>query len=300
MFILNYQNSVNQFLTSIDGFEITLKREDQLHPFISGNKFRKLKYNLIKAKQEGYKTLLTFGGAFSNHLTATAAAGKILGFNTIGVVRGEEDRKFNLSLQFCQHQGMTLHRISREDYRLKNLPEFITHLKIKFGRFYLLPEGGTNSLAIKGCKEILTDDDTPFDLIACSVGTGGTLAGLIESALPHQKVLGFSALKNQKIEEKIKKWTIKQNWTINRDYTFGGYAKVSPELIYFINRFNKNFKTPLDPVYTGKLLFGIFDLIKNKKWVGGKKILVIHTGGIQGIEGMNQKLSKKKWPIITI
>ena len=256
MFLVKYQNSVNQFLTSKDGFEITLKREDQLHPFISGNKFRKLKYNLIKAKQEDYETLLTFGGAFSNHLTATAAAGKIMGLNTIGVVRGEKD-KFNLSLQFCHHQGMTLHHISREDYRLKHLPELINHLKIKFGRFYLLPEGGTNSLAVKGCKEILTEDDTPFDLIACSVGTGGTLAGLIESALPHQKVLGFSALKNQKIEEEIKKWTIKQNWTINHDYTFGGYAKVSPELIYFINRFNKNFKT-LWTLFTQESSFLVF------------------------------------------
>tara|TARA_B100000963_G_scaffold71143_1_gene59325 strand:- start:23359 stop:24267 length:909 start_codon:yes stop_codon:yes gene_type:complete len=294
------QNSVNQFLTSIDGSEITLKREDQLHPTVSGNKFRKLKYNLLQAKQEGFNILLTFGGAFSNHLTATAAAGKIMGFKTIGVVRGEEERKLNSSLQFCQDQGMILYPISRSDYRQKHLPELMMQLKKKFGVFYPLPEGGTNSLAVKGCMEILTDDDACFDLIACSVGTGGTLAGLIESASPHQKIMGFSALRNLSLEGEIKKWTLKQNWTINHDFSFGGYAKVSHDLINFINTFNKNFKTPLDPVYTGKLLFGIFDLIKNKKWPRGKKILVIHTGGLQSIEGMNQKLSKKKWPKITI
>ena len=294
------QNSVNQFLTSIDGFEIFLKREDLLHSTVSGNKFRKLKYNLLQARQEGYNTLLTFGGAFSNHLTATAAAGKMMGFKTIGVVRGEEERKLNPSLQFCQDQGMTLYPISRSDYRQKHFPELITQLKNKFGDFYALPEGGTNPLAVKGCKEILTEGDTSFDVIACSVGTGGTLVGLIESAPPHQKVMGFSALRNQKLGEEIKKWTSKQNWTLNCDYTFGGYAKVSHDLIDFINTFNKNFKTPLDPVYTGKLLFGIFDLIKNKKWSRVKKILVIHTGGLRSIEGMNQKLSKKKWPKITI
>ena len=294
------QNSVNQFLTSIDGSEITLKREDQLHPSVSGNKFRKLKYNLLQAKQEGYNTLLTFGGAFSNHLTATAAAGKMMGFKTIGVVRGEEERKLNSSLQFCQDQGMILYPISRSDYRQKHLPEFMIQLKNKFGAFYPLPEGGTNSLAVKGCMEILTEDDACFDLIACSVGTGGTLAGLIESASPHQKIMGFSALRNLSLEGEIKKWTQKQNWSINHDFSFGGYAKVSYDLINFINTFNKNFKTPLDPVYTGKLLFGIFDLIKNKKWPRVKKILVIHTGGLRSIEGMNQKLSKKKWPKITI
>ena len=300
MSLFENQNSVNQFLTSTDGFEITLKREDHLHPYVSGNKFRKLKYNLLLAQEAGHNTLLTFGGPFSNHLTATAAGGKIMGFKTIGVVRGEEERKLNPSLQFCQDQGMTLYPISRADYRQKHLPKLMTHLKNKFGAFYLLPEGGTNPMAVKGCKEILTEDDIRFDVIACSVGTGGTLAGLIESALPHQKILGFSALRNLKLEEEIKKWTHKQNWSLNCDYTFGGYARVSHDLIDFINTFNKNFKTPLDPVYTGKLLFGIFDLIKSKQWAGGKKILVIHTGGLQGIKGMNQKLSKKKWPIITI
>jgi len=300
MCLFQDQNSINQFLTVLDGLEITLKREDQLHPLVSGNKFRKLKYNLIEAKKQGHQTLLTFGGPFSNHLAATAAAGKIMGFETIGIVRGEEARKLNPSLQFCQDQSMVLFPVSRADYRLKNEPEFIASLQKKWGNFYLLPEGGTNTLALEGCREILTTADKDFEVICCSVGTGGTWAGLVESALPHQEVIGFTALKNHNLENELRKLTTNKNGLLNHDYTFGGYAKVSPELIDFINIFNKNFKTPLDPVYTGKLLFGIFDLIKNKRWLWGKKILIIHTGGLQGIEGMNQKLSKKKWPIINI
>jgi 1-aminocyclopropane-1-carboxylate deaminase len=300
MSLFKSKNSVNKFLTSIDGFEITLKREDLLHPMVSGNKFRKLKYNLLEAKAAGYQTLLTFGGPFSNHLAATAAAARISGLKSIGVVRGEETRNLNPTLQFCQDQRMSLYPISRMDYQFKNQAEFIDQLHNQFGDFYLIPEGGSNALAVKGCKEILTEEDDHFDVIASSVGTGGTLAGLIESTLPHQKVIGFSALRNHNIATEISKWTSKLNWNLNYDYTFGGYAKVSPPLIEFINTFNKNFKTPLDPVYTGKLLFGIFDLIKNNQCIGGKKILVIHTGGLQGILGMNQKLSKKEWPIIAI
>ena len=206
----------------------------------------------------------------------------------------------NSTLKFCQDQGMTLFPVSRVEYRKKNQSNWKLSLQKKWGDFYLLPEGGTNTLAVKGCKEILTKEDADFDIIACSTGTGGTLAGLTESGLPHQEVIGFTALKNLNIKYDIKKLTAKENWTLNHNYTFGGYAKVTPELIDFINIFNKNFKTQLDPVYTGKLLFGIFDLIKNKEWLTTKKILIIHTGGLQGIEGMNLKLSKKKWPKITI
>lgn len=294
------QKSVNQFLTTIDSFEITLKREDLLHPTVSGNKFRKLKYNLQQAQAEEQNTLLTFGGPFSNHLAATSTAAKLKGFKSIGVVRGEESRILNPTLQYCKDQGMNLYPFSRGDYRIKDQDRFIDQIHHQFGDFYLIPEGGTNTLAIEGCKEILSKEDGCFDVIACSVGTGGTLAGLIESALPHQKVVGFSALRNQNLASEIKKWTVKQNWSLIHDYTFGGYAKVTPALINFMNTFNKNFKTLLDPVYTAKLLFGIFELIKNKQWLTGKKILIIHTGGIQGIEGMNQKLTEKKWPKIIV
>ena len=300
MYLIQNQDSTLQFLTTLNGFELSLQREDALHPLVSGNKFRKLKFNLEQAKQSGHNTLLTFGGTYSNHLAATAAAGNIMGFKTIGIVRGEENRPHNPTLSYCQSQGMVLQAISREDYRQKNEDEFIAQLRRDWGDFYLLPEGGTNALAVAGCKEILNHQHTDFDTITCSVGTGGTLAGLIESAQPHQEVVGFSALRNPNLPQEIKKWTKMKNWSINSNYTFGGYAKVSVELIQFINTFNKNFKTPLDPVYTGKLLFGIFDMIKTKQWRTPKKILIIHTGGLQGIQGMNQKLSKKQWPEIVI
>lgn len=288
-------HTVNQPLVTLDQHAITLKREDRLHPTVSGNKFRKLKYNLLQAQAAGHNTLLTFGGPYSNHLAATAAAGKIMGFKSIGVVRGEEPRKPNPTLRFCQSQGMKLFPISRAAYKNKERPDFVRHLHDLWGSFYLIPEGGNNALARKGCEEILSEDERDFDVIACAVGTGGTLAGLIQSALPHQTVVGFAALKNQNIEQDIRQWTNKNRWIVNCDYTFGGYAKVTPPLIDFINTFNKNFKTPLDPIYTGKLLFGIFDMIKNKQWVWGKKILVLHTGGLQGIAGMNEKLEQKGW-----
>jgi 1-aminocyclopropane-1-carboxylate deaminase len=290
---------VNQKLPKVGGFQITIKREDLLHTTVSGNKFRKLKYNLEQATREGYKTLLTFGGPFSNHLAATAAAGMIKGFKTIGVIRGDEKYK-NPTLQFCQDQGMTLFPVSRSTYREKHNSYFRKILRQKFGKFYLIPEGGTNSFAVRGCSEILTTADKDFDVICCSVGTGGTLAGLIQSAQSNQKVLGFAALCHRGLEHDIERFTEKKNWEINHNYVFGGYAKLTLPLIEFINHFNKKFKTPLDPIYTGKLLFGIFDLIKQKQWSWGNRILVIHTGGLQGIAGMNQILSKKEWPIIEV
>jgi len=299
MHLFQNQKVVNQKLPNLDGVQITIKREDLLHTNISGNKFRKLKYNLEHAIRVGYNTLLTFGVAFSNHLVATAAAGSILGFKTICVVRGDEKYQ-NPTLQFCKDQGMTLFPVSRNTYREKHNSHFHEFLRQKFGEFYLLPEGGTNSMAIHGCSEILTTADKDFDVICCSVGTGGTLLGLIESAQINQKVLGFAALHHRGLEINIEQFTEKKNWEINHDYVFGGYAKLSLPLIEFINHFNKNFKTPLDPIYTGKLLFGIFDLIKQKQWSWGKRILVIHTGGLQGIAGMNQILSKKEWPIIEV
>ena len=242
---------------------------------------------------------MTFGGPFSNHLAATAAAGMIKGFKTIGVIRGDEKYQ-NPTLQFCQDQGMTLFPVSRSTYREKHNSYFRKILRQKFGKFYLIPEGGTNSFAVRGCSEILTTADKDFDVICCSVGTGGTLAGLIQSAQLNQKVLGFAALCHRGLEHDIERFTEKKNWEINHNYIFGGYAKLTLPLIEFINHFNKKFKTPLDPIYTGKLLFGIFDLIKQKQWSWGNRILVIHTGGLQGIAGMNQILSKKEWPIIEV
>ncbi len=280
-----------------------MKREDLLHPYISGNKFRKTKYNLLQAKAENQETILTFGGAFSNHIAAVAYAGKEKGFKTIGIIRGDELRdkiQENPTLQFAQECGMEFEFVSRADYRLKSEPEFLEKLKHKFGTFYLLPEGGTNELAVRGCEEILSPDDSKFDYICISVGTGGTISGIINSILPHQKVLGFPALKGDFLKDEIRNFVENENWELITDYHFGGYGKVSPELIAFINQFYIENNIPLDPIYTGKMVFGVIDLIRKNYFPENSKILMIHTGGIQGIHGMNRKLKSKKLPLIDV
>jgi len=280
---------------------LTIKREDLIHPFVSGNKFRKLKYNLLQAKAENKTTLLTFGGAFSNHIAAVAYAGKEQGFKTIGIIRGEEIQdkiEQNPTLKFAQENGMQFEFVTREDYRHKCEASFIEKLKEKFGDFYLVPEGGTNELAVKGCEEILTDEDAVFDYVCCAVGTGGTISGLINSALSHQKVLGFPALKGDFLTDEIRIFAKKDNWNLISDYHFGGYGKINLELIEFINAFFEENKVPLDPIYTGKMVFGVIDLIHKNYFPAGSKILLIHTGGLQGIDGMNIKLKQKKLPIL--
>jgi len=248
---------------------LDIKREDKLHPEVSGNKFRKLKYNLFEAKKLGYTTLLTFGGAFSNHIAAVSAAGKGVGLQTIGIIRGEElgvniDKTLleNDTLQLASKNGMHLKFISREKYRSKKSIDFLSELKQEFGSFYLLPEGGTNPLAVKGCEEILSQDDKMYDVICCPVGTGGTISGVINSSTNHQKVLGFPALKGDFLSKEIAKYTSKMNWNLIFDYHFGGYSKVNEELITFINVFKKEQQILLDPVYTSKMIFGIFDMVK--------------------------------------
>jgi len=282
---------------------VQIKREDLLHPFISGNKFRKLKYNLLQAKAENYDTILTFGGAFSNHIAAVAYAGCENGIKTIGIIRGDElfDKiDENPTLKFAQSCGMIFKFVSRDDYRLKNENSFLENLKEQFGSFYLIPEGGTNDLAVKGCEEILTKDDAEFDYICCAVGTGGTISGIINSLLPHQKVLGFPALKGDFLKDEIRNFVQNVNWELISDYHFGGYAKVNEELILFMNQFYFENQIVLDPVYTAKMVFGVTDMIKNNYFAANSKILIIHTGGLQGISGMNIKLKKKQLPTIAI
>lgn len=281
-------NSVNEQLAIPfpNKISVFIKREDLLHPQISGNKFRKLKYNLIKARQLNQRTLLTFGGAYSNHIAAVAAAGHEFGFNTIGMIRGEEllgKINDNPTLRLAQQQGMRLVFISRADYRRKTEPNFIQALQNQFGEFYLIPEGGTNALAVQGCTEILTaQDKQQFDYICCAVGTGGTIAGLIESSTDQQMVLGFPALKGDFLQAEIQQWTQKTNWELVPGYHWGGYAKTTPALLQFVQDFYGQNGIEIEPVYTGKMLFGIFDLIQQGYFPAHSQILVIHTGGMQG------------------
>ena len=297
--------SVNQLINIEFPNEITLhiKREDLIHPFISGNKFRKLKYNLLQAKAEKKSKLLTFGGAFSNHIAAVAYAGKENNLETIGIIRGEElESKIseNPTLTFAQNCGMKFEFVTREEYKTKATNTFIEDLKGRYGDFYLVPEGGTNSYAVKGCEEILTDEDYDFTHICCAIGTGGTISGLINSAKAHQKIIGFPALKGDFLSDDIRKFAKNSNWEVQLDYHFGGYAKINEELIRFINDFYKQTNIPLDPIYTGKMMFGIVDLINKGYFPKGAKIIAIHTGGLQGIEGMNNNLKNKNLPLIAL
>ncbi len=276
--------------------ELYIKREDLLHPYISGNKFRKLKYNVEEALKIEAKMLITFGGAFSNHILATAAAGKEYGIATVGIIRGEEwkDKLFeNPTLSLAKEFGMEFEFVSRSIYAQKEEVGYLKDIEQRYVGCYILPEGGTNSLAIKGCEEILEPVDSDFDYVCCAVGTGGTITGIINASKENQKIVGFSALKGDFLSDVICNFVTKKNWTMNSDYHFGGYGRVTDELIAFLNDFYKSTSIPLDPIYTGKMMFGVLDMIQKRDFLDNSKILLIHTGGLQGIKGINQIREKK-------
>ncbi len=278
-----------------DNIELYIKREDLIHPLVSGNKWRKLKYNMIEAQKMGYSRILTFGGAFSNHIYATAAAGSACGFKTIGVIRGEIVEPLNTTLKQVVDWGMELVSVSRQEFRNKRAPEFVADLVAKYGEFYLIPEGGSNVLALKGCAEIATTEQK-FDYWCLSCGTGGTLAGLLSGLSHQEKVLGFSALKGGEfLEQDIRKLLmdaklkITATWALNHDYHFGGYAKISSALLDFIRDFKIHHNIMLDPIYTAKMMFGVIDMITKGYFPSGTRILAVHTGGLQGIRGIEEK-----------
>lgn len=285
----------------LNGCSVYIRREDLIHPLVSGNKYRKLKYNIQFALEQGYEQLLTFGGAYSNHILATAVAANNAGLRSIGIIRGEELSELvnsNPTLRTAKKYGMDLQFISRDAYRNKESVAYLNALRLQYPKAYILPEGGNNALAVKGCEEILQAEDKAFRVIVTAVGTGGTMAGIVKSSLPHQKVLGYSVLNGTFQQETLLKYTEKKNYFITDAYNFGGYAKVDEELIKFINEFKEETGIPLDPVYTGKMLYGIRECIKNELFDENSRILAIHTGGLQGIEGMNTLLIKRKLPQI--
>ena len=280
--------------------KLYIKRDDLIHPELTGNKWRKLKYNLLQARQDNKETLLTFGGAYSNHIHAVAAAGNLLGFKTIGVIRGERAPILSPTLVYAESMGMHLHFVSRENYRNKTESKFLDELNADFGDFYLIPEGGSNDLAVKGVKEIveeLNEKITDVDYICSACGTGGTLAGMI-AATTHAaegsstKILGFPVLKNADwmYEDILKLLHADKitNWALELDYHFGGYAKYDQTLIEFIREFKNEFSIQLEPIYTAKMLYGIFDLIKKDYFPKNTTIVAIHTGGLQGLAGINE------------
>ena len=291
--------AISGLLIKNAGVKLLVKREDLNNQYISGNKWYKLKYNLFEAKKNGFDTLLTFGGAYSNHIYATAAAGKIFGFKTIGIIRGEEHLPLNPTLGFAAKCGMNFYYLDRKSYRQKYNVELLNKLRKKFGEFYMIPEGGTNAFAVKGVKEFISKINVQYDYICCPCGTGGTLAGIIKGTNKEKQVLGFSVLKGgdflrKNVEDLIgeKEYAKSKNWDINPDYHFGGYAKINSRLIDFIDRFAKENNISLEPIYTGKMFYGIYDLVLKGHFKKGETILAIHTGGLQGLEGMKEKIKR--------
>jgi len=262
-------------------------REDLNHEFYSGNKFWKLKHNVAEALRLGQK-ILTFGGAYSNHIHATAAAGKLNDIQTIGVIRGEEPETYSPTLQFAQACGMLLYFIPRERYRLKEQPDFIQELHTRFGDFFLIPEGGSNPLGLRGCEEWGKELAHTAHIYCLVAGTATTAAGIAKALLTHQpgaRVWAFSALKNGgflKDDAEKMAGTPLPNLQIITDYHFGGYAKYNTQLLDFIGTMESVYHLPLEQVYTGKTLFGLLDMAEKNLIPADKRICFIHTGGLQG------------------
>lgn len=274
-----------------------VKRDDLLalseNGGFCGNKWRKMQYNLAEAKAQGKSRLLTFGGAFSNHIAAVAEAGQAFGFETIGVIRGEEPAKPSPTLQLAAARGMRLHYTSRTEFRQKSDPDWVAALLEKYGDCYVLPEGGTNRLALDGCRSLVEEikeqcaEVLPrYYCVAC--GTGGTLAGVVAALKGTADAIGFSALKGGFMYDAVAQLLLDYgagtctHWEIQDQYHFGGYAKTTPELVSFTDSFYNESGILLDRVYTAKLFFGLFDLIEKGYFEPGSVVVAIHTGGLQG------------------
>ena len=282
-------------LTKIDdprlvqyGVELWLKRDDLLHPVISGNKWRKLKYSLNHALTLKADTLISMGGAYSNHLHALAYTAKCLGLKSIGIIRGEESRVLNPCLSDMKNWGMRLQFITRSDYRLLRQYKGHQDLPNILPNQYWLPEGGAQCLALKGVAELVTEIPVDYDVLCTPCGTGTTLAGLISAASENVTVTGFAALKNAGfLTADVQTLLAAQhkNWHINPDYHFGGFAKTSPELLHFIAEFKACTHITLEPVYTGKMMYALYDLLSKNAFKSGQRIIALHTGGLQGNRG---------------
>lgn len=273
---------INDVLFEEKGISVFMKREDLIHPFVSGNKWRKLKYVFSFAKENNKKILVSFGGAFSNHLVALACAGAMYGFKTEAFVRGEEVK--NHMLMLCKTWGMKLHFVSRDSYRNKK-----KLFDDKFGndeKYMFIDEGGRGELAMKGCVEILDNIDEDFTHIFCAVGTGTTLAGIaISASLRKINVEGICVLKGAEgIENDIRNLIPENiNWKLHHLFHRGGYAKCDEELISFIQKFATETGILLDQIYTGKMVLAVYDLIRKDYFKSKSKILLIHTGGLLGL-----------------
>ena len=279
-----------------------IKREDLTHPEISGNKYWKMFYNVKKylEKEVSERKIITFGGAFSNHIAAAAALGKEFGIETLGIIRGDElenSWQENPTLSLAHQNGMTFRFVTRETYRDKET--LMKNLQEEFPESLVVPEGGTNENAVEGIQFMLNEETQDFDYLCSAIGTGGTISGISKFAEEYQKVLGFKAVKDESLEKRILNFSKRQNFTIF-DASDGGFGKITDENIRFINKFYQDFGIILEPVYTGKMLRKIFELIEEDYFPENSKILAFHTGGLQGIKGANEMLKKKNRNLILL
>lgn len=282
---LNFENisldKINLSLFSEKGIEVSVLRLDKIHPVISGNKSFKLKFYFDEAKQLNKKTIVTLGGAWSNHIVASAAAANMFGLNSVGIIRGEEAENLSETLLSAKEYGMKLHFVSREDYRSK-----IILNEFKSDENYFIPEGGYGKQGAEGAESILQYcKKENFTHYICATGTGTMLAGIINASLPDQSCIGISVLKNNFDLENSVQSLLKEpekDFSILHDYHFGGYAKYNNELIASMNEFYKQSNIPSDFVYTGKLFFAVNDLARKNFFLPGNKLLIIHSGGLQG------------------
>ncbi len=289
MDVMNLQIEINEIYDDIwnkKNITVSLLRLDKIHPLISGNKIFKLYYFLKKAISLN-KKLLTFGGAYSNHLAATAAACKELKLDCIGVVRGDKPAQLSPTLLFCQQQGMQVQYIARDEYAKGEVSKYLQSLKLNEGEFIVIPEGGYSHEGVEGAAIICRYlNDKILTHVCCSVGSATTLAGLVSGTNSNVEVIGFSALKNlTDFEQRMQfllRGKIKSNYTLINDYHFGGYAKKNDHLISFMNRFHKIHSISLDFVYTAKMMFGVYDILEKGYFPSDSNVVCIHTGGLQG------------------
>jgi 1-aminocyclopropane-1-carboxylate deaminase/D-cysteine desulfhydrase-like pyridoxal-dependent ACC family enzyme len=291
------------------GVTLLVKRDDLIHPMVSGNKWRKLRLNIEKATQLGHDTILTFGGAHSNHLVATAVAGAAAGLRTVGVVRGEDARMDNPTLSAALRAGMRLYPVSREEYALAVEYSYVKSLEHTFGPFFHLPQGGANYYGVQGCMDVINELNTLPHKLFTACGTGTTLSGLLLGAKGRFTCIGVPVLKGGTFiatdvaknlytvlgDEDTVQWMI-GHMQLLIDFHFGGYAKTTPELIAFMRDFTRETNIRLDPVYTAKAAYAMLHLAKAAPPTEPETWVLLHTGGLQGITAMEQKLGYRIYP----
>lgn len=282
--------------------KLFIKREDLTHPEISGNKYWKMFFNVKKylEREVSNRKIITFGGAFSNHIAAAAALGSEFSIETMGIIRGDELQNSwsdSPTLLSAHQNGMSFRFVTREAYRDK--VKLMNELQEEFPEALVVPEGGTNENAVEGIQYMLTEETQQFDYLCSAVGTGGTVSGISKFAQDHQKVIGFKAVKDESLDARIKRLSKRDNYTLV-DASDGGFGKITDENVRFINEFYQIFGIVLEPVYTGKMLRKIFEMIEQGYFPENSKILAFHTGGVQGIAGANVMLKKKNRETINI